>query len=334
MKILKWTGITLLFLCAAFAVFLFILFSRNSEASYQWTRSPDSRGSLVSVGGHRLFCSVRGQGKPVVVIEGDVGSSSPEWWALQDAISSRCTVVTYDRAGYGWSDPGPFPRTIDRVAGEMETMLRARGLQGPYILVGAGMGALYVQRFASLHSGEVMGLILVEPYAREYSRFRDELDPVIYRNLFDRMPGLRMARILGGLGVIRLFRAAPYMNPPERVRSLIMENYSRPAALDSMIDEYSTGMMSLKSGKVQDVSILSAPVVVIHHSVEQYRRELISFYIPYNKSLYIEDIWMDMHRSILARSSGGRMVYALKGKRNIHMEEPDIIIKAVFSMLK
>jgi pimeloyl-ACP methyl ester carboxylesterase len=201
-------------------------------------------------------------------------------------------------------------------------------------MVGAGMGALYVQHFASGHKSQIKGLVLVEPYSGKYNRFRDELDPVIFRNLFDRMPGLRMARILGGLGVIRYFKAAPYMNPPEGVRSFIVENYSRTAALDSMIDEYRSGMRSLKAGNLPDVPLLSLPVLVIHHSVEQYRRELISFYIPYNETDHIEDIWMDMHRSILARSSDGRMVYALKGKRNIHMEEPDIIINAVLSMLK
>jgi hypothetical protein len=45
-----------------------------------------------------------------VVIDTGVGDIAEHWRAFQTRVAEFTHVCTYDRAGYGSSDPGPLPR--------------------------------------------------------------------------------------------------------------------------------------------------------------------------------------------------------------------------------
>jgi pimeloyl-ACP methyl ester carboxylesterase len=60
-------------------------------------------------------------------------------------------ACSYDRAGTGFSDPGPMPRTSVRIAKELRTALHRAGITGPYILVGSAFGGDNVRTFAGLY---------------------------------------------------------------------------------------------------------------------------------------------------------------------------------------
>lgn len=119
-------------------------------------------GRLVDVGGHRLHVHVRGAGSPTVVIDAGLSGASFDWETVAGGIASFAQVCTYDRAGYGWSDSGPRPRTSQRVVEELRVLLRKAGLEPPYLLLGHSWGGLNLRLYASLHPDEVAGLILVD----------------------------------------------------------------------------------------------------------------------------------------------------------------------------
>lgn len=119
-------------------------------------------GQLVDVGGHRLHLLVRGEGSPTVVIDAGLAGASSDWEKVADGVATFTRVCTYDRAGYGWSDPGPRPRTSHRVVKELRLLLRKAGLEPPYLLLGHSWGGLNLRLYASLHPDEVAGLILVD----------------------------------------------------------------------------------------------------------------------------------------------------------------------------
>jgi len=74
-------------------------------------------------------------------------------------------VVSYDRAGLGWSDLRPMPRTADRLVEELHTLLKRAAIPPPYILVGHSFGGLTMPLFAARFSDEVAGMVLVDPVA-------------------------------------------------------------------------------------------------------------------------------------------------------------------------
>jgi pimeloyl-ACP methyl ester carboxylesterase len=128
---------------------------------------PQAPGELVDVGTHRLHIRCAGAGTPAVIFDAALGGSSLSWSLVQPAVACVTRACSYDRAGFGWSDPGPLPRTAGRIADELYVLLRARDVPPPYVLVGHSFGGLVMRLFASRHPRDTAGLVLIEPAVPE-----------------------------------------------------------------------------------------------------------------------------------------------------------------------
>jgi pimeloyl-ACP methyl ester carboxylesterase len=102
-----------------------------------------------------------GEGSPAVIMESGAGGFSAMWpEAILTGVSQTTRVCTYDRAGYGWSDARPEPRTPWEIAHELHSLLRAATIAPPYVLVGVSNGGLYIRSFAAEYPDEVAGMVL------------------------------------------------------------------------------------------------------------------------------------------------------------------------------
>ena len=126
-------------------------------------------GELVDVGGHSLHISCVGEGSPTVFLESGSGATSVDWANIQPEVANTTRVCAYDRAGSGWSEPGPGPGDPQQIAGELHTLLGNAGIDGPYVLVGHSFGGLYVRMYAELYPNEVEGMVLVDSSHPEQS---------------------------------------------------------------------------------------------------------------------------------------------------------------------
>jgi pimeloyl-ACP methyl ester carboxylesterase len=117
---------------------------------------------LIDVGGHRLSIRIAGVGQPVVVLEAPFCSSKRVWKSIWREVAKFTTVVAYDRAGLGESEPGPIPRTAYRCADDLRRLLRGSKIRPPYVLVGHSWGGLMVQVFARRYPALVGGMVLVD----------------------------------------------------------------------------------------------------------------------------------------------------------------------------
>ena len=137
-------------------------------ACYQYVGSRmDARrlpepGRLVDVGGHRLKINCSGKGSLTVVLESGLGDILVEWQTIQDQISTIARVCSYDRAGYGASEAGPYPRTSSQISTELHTLLQNGGEHPPFVLVGHSFGGYNVRVFNGRYPDEVAGLVLVD----------------------------------------------------------------------------------------------------------------------------------------------------------------------------
>jgi pimeloyl-ACP methyl ester carboxylesterase len=120
------------------------------------------RGQLVSAQGARLNLYCTGTGAPAVVFDSGWEDWAPVWAIVQPAVAKWTRACSYDRAGAGFSDAGPMPRTSVRIADELHSALHNAGIKGPYILVGHAFGGDNVRTFAVRHMPETAGLVLVE----------------------------------------------------------------------------------------------------------------------------------------------------------------------------
>ena len=137
-------------------------------SAVQWTLSQRTLaagpppGRLVDVGGHRLHLLCEGSGSPAVILEPGLPGSSLAWSGIADEVAAFATVCTYDRAGYGWSETGPSPRTAGTIVRELNRLLGAAGISPPYVLVGHSFGGLIMQLYAGHFPDQVAGMVLVD----------------------------------------------------------------------------------------------------------------------------------------------------------------------------
>jgi len=116
------------------------------------------------VGGHLLELACHGRpGPTTIVLDAGLGGDASDWRAVLDALPPEQPACTWQRAGYGGSMPGPPPRTSNRIAAELRTLLARAGVAPPYVVGGHSFGGFTARAFASLFPADVAGLVLVDP---------------------------------------------------------------------------------------------------------------------------------------------------------------------------
>ena len=174
------------------------------EARADAQRFPEP-GRLVDIGGHRLKLNCTGSGRPTVVLESGLGDVSIEWNPIQQEISKFSRVCSYDRAGYGGSDPGPMPRISAQIAKELHTLLTNAGEHPPYLLVGHSFGGYNVRVFNGQFPDQVAGTVLVDAIQEDQYELLPKVWTGIGAALLHRFRSqARWAPLLIGLGIARL----------------------------------------------------------------------------------------------------------------------------------
>jgi len=121
-------------------------------------------------------------------MDAGLGSSSVLYMRIQPMIAEFTTALSYDRAGYGWSDPAPpyISRTSRQLVQELKLLLTKTQTKPPYVLVANSFGAINVLLYAALHPDEVAGLVLIDP---------------IHPRMYEDMPYLPSTRAVARLGM-------------------------------------------------------------------------------------------------------------------------------------
>jgi len=190
-----WFVVVILVLAASGSVYQAVAAARDQRAY-------PPPGQMVSVGDRNLHLLVTGEVKeyPTVLLEAGIASFSSNWYWVQSDLSSITRVVSYDRAGLGWSDPSPEPFDAYQSAHDLHVALANAGISGPYAVVAHSYGGLVMQAFTDLYPDEVVGMVLADTsHADQWAR--------IPGSGGGRMVAAsnRLMGVLARVGVVRLF---------------------------------------------------------------------------------------------------------------------------------
>lgn len=131
--------------------------------------------------GYRLYITCMGKGKPVVILDGGLGTGYQLWNGVMYKASSLNTQVCgYNRYGIAPSDGGstmpPTMRTIDQTVSDLHSLLRAAKLKGPYVFAGTSMGGLIDREYARRYPKDVAGMVLLDSAPDDWDVFTDTED--------------------------------------------------------------------------------------------------------------------------------------------------------------
>lgn len=141
---------------------------------------PVPRGTMIDIGEGRtlrLVCEgpARGAtpGRPVVWLEAGAFGFAADWGATQEALAAAgWRSCAYDRAGMGFSPPGPAPRDGLAIVSDFEKLVAASGEKGPFILVGHSMAGLRLREYAGRNPDKIAGLVLVDAATADASELK------------------------------------------------------------------------------------------------------------------------------------------------------------------
>lgn len=129
-----------------------------------------TRGQLVDIGGRRLRMVRSGPqaAEPLILLECGAFGCAADWAVVQQRLADKgLRSLAYDRAGLGYSDPGPKPRDGRAIAADLEALLRHLGEEGPLIVVGHSMAGLMLRIFVGRNRERVSGVVLVDAVTPE-----------------------------------------------------------------------------------------------------------------------------------------------------------------------
>ena len=292
---------------SALAAIVFVL--AITYGSFSVAVNHNNPGQLIDVGGYRLHVACEGYGTPTVLVDVGLGGNSLEWRYVVNEVRQFTRVCFYDRAGYGYSDMGPRPRTSSRITNELYLLTQAMEFERPFVLVGHSFGGFNMQLFARRYPYLVSGLVLVDSsHPEQVERF---LKPPISLNT---APSSRW-------GMVQFSDPPqPHEKLPSKVRTDIFRQSIHWRTRRTLAREY----LSFKDSAAQ---IRTAPPANATPRVVLTRGKRVW---PQDKrGALIEDLWLEMQSELAAQSGLSAHIVAADSGHHIHIDQPGLVSYSV-----
>lgn len=271
-------------------------------------------GQLIDVGGHRLHINCTGTGSPTVVIDAGLGDWSTVWAWVQPDVAKATQVCTYDRAGYGWSDPGPWPRNAEQFAIELHTLLHEANIPGPYVMVGHSLGGLTARVFTGLYPSEVAGVVLIDSMSpRQFEQTSENHDTQSNARSHPFVPSTILARI----GLVRLLAGPLGLIPslPPDAQKVYLAQISHATYLQTYFGDESRGLLESEKQAEAVTSFGDLPLIVL------------------TAKLNGMPGWQDWQTELLQLSSNSRHLFA-ESDHSIELLKPKAAVDAILKMVE
>jgi pimeloyl-ACP methyl ester carboxylesterase len=287
-------------------------------------------GTAIDVGGFRLHLHCIGEGRPAVVLEAAMWDAGLTWSLVQPAVSEFARVCAYDRAGLGWSDSSPGPRTAGVMVEELRAVLTGGRVPTPFVLVAHSSSGILVRLFAHRYPEDVAGMVLVDSaHEEQFLRFPESIRNAqgpIWEQQRAMVKGLRRMMEDGSVDPVMI--PVPPQFPPleaDRLRALI----GTTKAADTMLAELHTMEAIHAEGREAGITTLGdIPLVVVTHGLPPppFPPELG---ITVEDMRRYEETWRKLQEELAALSPRGRVVVADGAGHMIHHERPNVVVDAI-----
>jgi len=209
-----------------------------------------------------------------------------------EKVAPHTRICAYNRAGLFDSDPAPTPRTSLDMINDLHNLLINAGIDGPYILVGHSLGGMNALIYSDQYPQDVVGLVLVDPGARD-----------TYQRMLETLPA----------------------QSADELRDVV----DCRETLEWIIDWWNSSDneegidIATSADQVDKISSLGDfPLIVITDTLDRFCRGELGD--------QEKQIWKDLHAEYAALSTNGIQVFTDSGHQ-IPMYDPEAIIDAILA---
>ncbi len=293
-------------------------------------------GKLIDVGDYKLHIQCNGTGTPTVVMESGLGDSSTIWAKVWPEVAKTTRVCIYDRAGLGWSETSPKPRTAKIIVEELHTLLTKAEIPGPYILVGHSIGGVYMRLFAHTYPDKVAGMVLIDSSHEEQMLRAPEAFVIFEKASMQKMIGqLEFFKPLEAMGIFALFPSrvpADDLMPEDAKKAYQAMAAKDTTFLRALISETKAIDQSMAQAREAQIKTLGdMPVIVLSRGQGA---------LPPDAGLS-EDVvkqfnagWQQMQQEMAEMSSRGKWVVVEESGHYIHLQQPEMVVKAIREVIE
>lgn len=287
-------------------LFLLLMLSNTSSLAADEYNPFHPPGKFINLGLHVMYIDCLGVDSPTVLIDVGIADSSANWYKLAKDLSKEVRTCVYDRAGYGWSDPGPGERSTAQIVHELNMLLEFAQIPGPYVLVGHSFGGFTARYFAATHPDKIVGAVLIDSSHPDQIYRLSELD-----NIKNKQP----------MKLSRQEFAPASMNEFEKHWFFL--NSSRKAVFAQMneLKYFKESAYQVKhSGPIPDI-----PLAVLTRGKNQ---------LPDINGISLESEWRDMQKDLLNLSKNSWHTVIKDSGHNIYKDAPDKVIDNILKVVK
>lgn len=284
-------------------------------------------GRIIDVGGRKLHLNCSGKGSPTVILVAGGGAFSIDWALVQPKVATITRVCSYDRAGLAWSDSGLADETVEQTIIDLYILLRRAKEKGPYVLVGASIGGIFIRAYQHAFPKDVAGLVftnsanrigkmikdkgaLIWDFTEEELRSAYPLPPTVDKGPMPTREGTPFDRLPAELQTVRLWLDVRQWEKWDRAKV-------GPAADLSWRKEF---LREFEETDAKEYPLGALPVLVLSSSpvateAERRSRDVAAARLDFLSS-------NNMH--ITAQGSG----------HEIHLFQPDVVVDGLTRMVR
>ncbi|BAY08626.1 alpha/beta fold hydrolase [Calothrix sp. NIES-2098] len=289
-------------------------------------------GQLIDVGGYKLHLYTAGESGPTVVLEHSLGGI--EGYLLLPEIAKLTRVCIYDRAGYGWSDRSPHPRTSQQMVAELDYLLTQAKIEPPYILVGNSFGSYNVRLYAQQFPEKVMGMVLTDGL-HETAMLKMPIHLQCLKLFF--LSGFVMSFLGSILGIVRLLKAIGAFEVikrelrkfPKETLKPVKRSFCRPKHWMTMSQEILN--LDTSSRQVQSANNFGTLPIVSIKANTFFHPSPWTIFLPMRAANRLRE---QMHHEILQLSTNCMQLQAEQSGHFVWIDRPEMILTAILMILE
>ena len=299
-------GLLLLIVFTGFCYEQFMRFKANKEFKME--------GKLVNVGQHQLNYLELGNGKPEVVFESGLdGGGFLAWSKVQPEIAKISTTISYNRAGFLWSERGNNPKTCEAMADELYFLLKKTNHNGPYILVGHSLAGYMLRSFIKKHPNEVAGIVFVDV---SHPKQNNKIN----------LPPTSCLNFLNSIGIARIIsNNHQYSNTLFNEKFNIIARSFGYKSFPTVFEEYHcVEKLAAEADKIK--SFGNIPLYILTGTNEKMNLE--------NMPKKIFNTKLEQQKSLLKLSTNSKQIMAKNSGHYIQFDEPDLVIETIRQLVE